>query len=88
MPNLASVQLTADDRNAIVRAMVQEIGSEPQQDLHYDYWHYADQQELWGFEQSYQQAIIRKFVALKFGDDASLAVTGPMDLFMAACRTA
>jgi len=77
--------LSSEHCYAILAAMVAEIGEPPQQDMHFDYWHYSGQHELWGFQQSYAQSIIRKFVELKGGASPSLALCGPMDLFMAAC---
>lgn len=76
---------SAEHCYAILAAMVAEIGEPPHQDMHFDYWHYTGQHELWGFQQSYAQSIIRKFVELKGGASPSLALCGPMDLFMAAC---
>lgn len=59
--------LSSEHCYAILAAMVAEIGEPPQQDMHFDYWHYSGQHELWGFQQSYAQSIIRKFVELKGG---------------------
>lgn len=90
MANSDSSPLTLDQCVVHLRAMVKAIGGEPQQDPHFDYWHYAGQHALWGSEQRYSQAVIRKYLDQLCGTDSAAldALGGPMDLFMAACRRA
>lgn len=75
--------MTEQQRLAI-RAMVEEIGSPPMQDIHFDAWFYPNQSpQVFGL-QTYEQSIIRKYVELKGGENPSLALIEPMNAFMAA----
>lgn len=70
-------------RRAAIAAMVQEIGSPPMQDMHFDAWFYPDQShQVFGL-QPYEHSVIRKYVSLS-GAGADSALVQMADYLMLA----
>lgn len=61
-------------RQATIRAMVKEIGSEPMQDMHFDAWFYPGQSsQVFGL-QPYEHSVIRKYVSMMAKDNPDSAL--------------
>lgn len=56
--------LKEEYKRNMLRAMVDEIGSEPTQDMHFDAWYYPGQLPHVVGLQSYGRAVIREFIRI------------------------